>query len=1032
MVDDNTSHQEKNPDRLDTRQWNGGFAHTRRSHLKAIIGGSAVLSGLGSSGSVSAAKGGDDGEEIQVGVTEGTNIAVTASPDGESIIIDHQGILFRLPREGGHAEQLTDVELEPAYPDYAPDGNRIVFQAYATGNYDLWTMAPDGSDVRQLTEGFYDDREPEWSPDGGKIAFASDRGENYNIWTLDVATNDLQQWTENDASNYEPTWSADGAEIAYVTDNAIKAVSQDGDTRTVVSAEEGERFHAPSWGPENEDIAYVRVTGEEGAGQADLMIGEEQVTDGEDVFVLPPEWLSANELMYTADGCIRVLELESDESSNVPFNVTFNLPVLDYERKSHDFDSKDPREVQGIDTPTLSPDGEHIAFVALNDLWVMKIGSPPYRITDNEFLQADPAWSPDGRYLAYSSDKAGTTDLWVHDMLTEVDRQVTSLDNEAAVSAAWSPDGSTMAFQNQDGAVFTIEVNIGDVGEEVETGEVRQLSDPLTFPSLLTWGGEGNTLAMAALHPINDRFGNGLNQILTIDVETKEKNYYPPGGKFDSISTRRTEGPVWSPDGRWMAFVVKSTLRVMPVNEAGEPTGPAEQITSEATDAPTWSGDSEWLLYLNNGQLKKVKRDGSETQEVPFPLKYHVDHPAGRTLIHAGRLWDGTSPDVHEDVTIEVVNNRIRNIDLDGDPPDEPHVDASDLTVIPGLWDSHVHRTYDERFAGDRKGRVNLAYGVTSTGSTADQAYQAIENSEAIKSGERVGPRFFVCGELLDGSRVSWPLNRPTTSIEQIPLEMSRAIELDYDFAKAYIRTNARRMRKIAEIAHEEMGVPTGSHNLAPGAFVGEDGITHLDPGSRFGFSRTESVTSQAYDDVKKIHAEGDRWLMTTFFTSEFILADDIADDPRTQLFPPWTREELRNDVRDNTEVPSDPDCTTEVCRDVAQAKEVFDSGTLVLTGSDAPLDYTGLGVHSQLRPLAEYGFSPYEALLTATKSPAEYLGVEEDLGTLESGKLADMVFVEGNPLENIEDAIQVQMTMQGGELFTIEDLVEPFSSEDQ
>lgn len=182
---------------------------------------------------------------------------------------------------------------------------------------------------------------------------------------------------------------------------------------------------------------------------------------------------------------------------------------------------------------------------------------------------------------------------------------------------------------------------------------------------------------------------------------------------------------------------------------------------------------------------------------------------------------------------------------------------------------------------------------------------------------------------------------------------------------------------------------------------------------------------------------------MTTVFTSEFILANDVENDPRLQLFLPWesidtpgptglsAREDLRADVTDNTEFPSDPECNTSLCRNVTTFKDIHDEGGVVLTGTDMPLDYVGVGVHGNLRPLAAYGFSPYEALLTATRFPAEYVGVDDDLGTLEPGKLADMVFVEGNPLERIEDAIEVRMTMKNGELFTLQDLVEPFSSKD-
>lgn len=1015
---------------------------TRRTLLRAS--GAATGAAMLGVGSVKGHSGGDDEDTVdieaeRVTVTEGTNIAPTSSPDGESIVVDLHGILFRLPREGGHAEPLTDVELEPARPDYAPDGDRIAFQAYADGNFDIWTMAPDGSSLRQVTDDFWDDREPKWSPDGSQIAFSSDRGGEYDIWTVDVSTGDLQQWTDNSTENYEPTWSPDGTEIAYVTSagdyadttgpaETIEVVDEDGNTRTQITAESGETLHSPSWSPDGENIAYVRKRDSaEDAGEIDLMVSEEQVTSGEDVFIFTPDWLSADELLYSADGDIRVLELESDTKSDVPFTAAFDLPDVEYEHKSYDFDDSSAREVQGVLTPTLSPDGEHVAFVALNDLWVMRVGRSPRRVTDDSAYQVDPAWSSDGRYLAYSSDKNGTQDLYVYDMQTGSERRVTSREG-AVVSAAWSPDESTIAFQNQDGATFTIEVDIGD---NVKTGEVREVMGELFSPGRPTWSADGTTLAMAALNPYSERFREGTSQILTVDVETGDTNYHPPGGEFESIATRGNDGPVWSPDGRWMAFVVDSTLRVMPVTEDGEPDGSAEQITSEATDAPTWSSDSQWLLYLNNGQLKKVSRDGSETQEIPVRLTYHVDQPADRTVIHVGKLWDGTSPAVHENVTIEVVNNRIQSVTPDSQPPSEPHVDASDLTVIPGLWDNHVHQTTSARFFGDRQGRINLAYGVTSVLSRGDLVYRAIEGRESLQSGDRIGPRFFASGELMDGSRIYYNSMRTITSTEQIPLEMSRANELDYDFVKTYVRLQASLMAEITEVAHEELGVPVESHYLAPGAFVGQDGTTHLSATQRLGYARTESATSQTYDDIISLYGQGERAVTTTFFTSDFLLADEIEDDTRTQLFPPWERENLRSDVADNTEFPSDPDCTTTACRHATTFKKISDCGGIVLTGTDAPLVYFGLGVHGNLRPLVEYAFSPYEALLTATRLPAEHLGVEDDLGTLEPGKLADMVFVEGNPLEQIEDAMQVKMTMTNGDLYTIQDLVKPFEETD-
>ena len=1015
-----------------------GFEYTRRDHLKGILGGSAAVAGFTSIGSATAESGETRTEEVAV--SEGTNIALTASPDGESIVMDLHGFLFRLPREGGDAERLTNVELEPARPDYGPNGERIAFQSYADGNFDIWTMASDGSDIQQVTSGFWDDREPQWSPDGKHIAFSSDRGEQYDIWTVDVTTGDLQQWTDDSHENFEPTWSPDGTEIAYIADPSqgdgeatddspveIQAVDGTGDTRTLATAEAGESFTSPSWSPDGENIAYVRTTThEDRVVTIDLMVSGERMTTGEDVFVFTPHWLTSDELLYTADGAIQRLEIESDETTEVPFTATFDLPTVDYEHKSYEFDERSAQNVQGILTPSLSPDGEHLTFIALNDLWVMRLGNSPRQITDNPFYQADPAWSPDSRYVVYSSDETGVQELYVHDIQTGTDQRLTSRD-DAAIGASWSPDGSKIAFQNQNGATFTIEVDTS--GDEVETGDVREVMGELYHPSRPTWSKDSDVLAMAALKTYSNRFREGTSQILTVDLETGEEKYHPPGDEFDSISTRDHDGPVWSPNGRWMAFVVESTLRVMPVDETGVPTDPATQITDEATDAPTWCGDSEWLLYLNNGRLKKVRRDGSKMREIPVHLTYRPEHPTGRTVIFAGKMWDATGSGVQEDVTIEVVNNRIQSITADTQPPNGPYVDASELTVIPGLWDTHVHQTYAARFFGDRQGRVNLAYGITSTVSAGDYVYRAIEEREALRSGNRLGPRFFATGEAFDGSRV-YSITRPITSLEQIPLEMTRARELDFDYLKTYVRLNGERMAELAEYAHEEFGVPTGSHSFSPGIFVGQDGTTHLSGTQRLGYARTESETIQTYNDVLELYGQGERSVHTTLFNSDFILADELADDPRMQLFPAWKREELRNDVEDNSGFPSDPECETAVCRYATTFKDISDAGGQVLLGTDAPFDYVGTSIHGNLRPLVKVGgFSPSEALSTATRLPAEHQGVDEDLGTLESGKLADMVFVEGNPLERIEDAMQVKMTMKNGELFTIDDLVGSFSS---
>ena len=152
-------------------------------------------------------------------LSEGTNIAVTVSPDRKALVFAMHGTLWALPIGGGQARALTDPLLDPARPDWSPRGDRVAFESYFGGAFHIWTMKPDGSDVRRLTAGHGDDREPRFSPDGTKIAFSSDRAfqGTYDIWVADVAGGKLTRRTSGPEDAYEPAWSPDGSEIAYVS-----------------------------------------------------------------------------------------------------------------------------------------------------------------------------------------------------------------------------------------------------------------------------------------------------------------------------------------------------------------------------------------------------------------------------------------------------------------------------------------------------------------------------------------------------------------------------------------------------------------------------------------------------------------------------------------------------------------------------------------------------------------------------------------------------------------------------------------------
>ena len=977
-----------------------------------------------------------------VTVTEGTNIAATVSPDGRTIVVDLQGSLWAIPFKGGTARRLTDPLLEPARPDYSPKGDAIAFQAYRGGTFHIWTMKPDGSGLHQVTDGHGDDREPRFSPDGTKIAFASDRAfqGSYDIWVVDVAGGKLTRWTSSPNDEYEPAWSPDGSEIAFVSGagaigTTIQAVNASGANRTLVTAPAGAHVDSPSWSSDGKRIAYTQFE----QGQSRLMIDGAQAGEGHDVFPFYASWLPGDRVLYTGNGKIRVTTIDGAKTQDIPFQATFALNRPPYQHKRFDLDSNSPRQVKGIVSPALSPDGKRIVFEALNQLWVMDIGGKPQQLTSDKYYKEDPAWSPDGKRIAYSSDKAGTEDIYVFDLATKTEKRVTTAADSAEVSPAWSPDGRMLAFQDQSGATYVL-----DSG----TGQKRRIIPAMFAPSKPSWSANGKTIAISALKPYTRRFREGTSQILTADVATGALTYSEPA-PFLSLSTRGEDGPIYSRDGSAMAYVMQSVLWIRPVDKNGIPAGPGKQINQEVTDAPTWSGDSKRLLYLSNGKLRMISADGSNISTVQLDLNWSYQDTSERTLIHAGRLWDGRGSAVQTNVDIVIANHRIQSVQPHRDeahrsvPQDRSRfVDASNLTVIPGLWEAHTHEWISGKFYGDRLGRLWLAYGITELQSQGDPVYRAVETREAFGSGERVGPRFFASGEAIDGERVYYNFMRPTYTAAQLELELSRALALDYDLVKTYVRLPHALQEQAVKFSHEKMGVVTASHYMLPGMAYGMDGMTHVSATARLGFAYTRSAGGVSYQDMRALYEATGMFVISTTFASSPLYAEDpqMVDDRRLlALNTPWEQAGLRG-KRDQAlgkqAVPElirrrigDPVVMLEsLKKEEDTVASLLRGGGIVLAGTDSPLDNVATALHLNLRAQVKYGLEPWQAMQTATLLPAKAFGVANDLGTIEPGKLADLVLVAGDPLRDIKDAANVQSVMKNGRLYSVQDLIGPFA----
>jgi Tol biopolymer transport system component len=981
------------------------------------------------------------GGSKQVTVREGTSMAVAASPDGSTLAIDLQGTIWTLPAVGGAARAITDGFDDARQPSWSPDGRVIAFQGYRDGSYDIWAVDASGANQRKITDGAYDDREPVWSHDGTRIAFSSDRDPNgnYDIWTVDVRTGGVRQVTKNAANDYMPSWSPDDAELAFISsrdgEQAVWAMTLASGAERMISPT-GTRADAPSWGPGGRIIYHAL------AGQSSrLELDGRALTGAENAFPFRAAWVSPGEFYYTADGQIRRRSISSDASRAIEFSATLTVNPAHYTRRVRDVDSRTPRRALGIVRPEISPDGRSVAFAALGDVWLMRIGEKPVNLTKDRFLDTEPAWSPDGTRLDYSSDKGGgLLNLWIRDLGSGEERQLTTLQT-SAMGASWSPDGRRIAFLDVDGLWRRASVAVVDVA----TGAVTHIHASMFGPGSPTWSRDGKRVVVAALEPYSSRFREGTNRILSMSADSAgDDRWFTPAEHF-SIDSRVGAGPAWAPDGSRMAVINDGVLNILTVSPDGKPVGAPKRVTTEMAHAPSWTADSRFVLYQSMTKLRLLDVARGSATDVPLDLSYTPAVPTARYVVHAGALVDGVSATARRDMDIIVEGNRIRGV--------EPHrddahagttvVDASGLTVMPGLIEYHTHLQKD---LGAMHDRAWLAFGITTVRSPGGTPYEAVEDREAVDAGVRVGPRVFATGYLLEWERTYYKMAVAIASPRHLELELERARALQHDLIKSYVRMPDIGQRRIIEFAHS-IGVPTSSHEIYPSTLVGVDGVEHTTGTSRRGYSPKAATLGRSYADVAAIIGGAELTFTPTLTLSATWLrrmtdADTtLRTDPRFALLPPWMSAAVTGvgaaapgggrgggrggrgggggggGGRGGGGAGADTDGAGAAGEMIMGLRR---TGAHIVAGTDTP---NPANLHAELMAYVAAGMTPYEALRTATVTPAMALGL--DAGSIETGKLADMVVVEGNPLEGIANARRVRWVIANGRVVSIAELIQ-------
>lgn len=952
--------------------------------------------------------------DVTVELHEGTNMAASPSPDGTKIVFSAQGALWVIPIAGGNATRITPWTMEPTAPVWSPDGKTIVFQNYTgEGNYHLWSIAPNGADAKELTSGPQDDREPAWSPDGSTLVFSSDRSNDgqFKIWSLSLASGTLRQVTSGPGAESNPMVSPDGRQVVFADTANLYTVPLAGGARTLVGP-----GIAPNYTPSGTAMVFQTP-------ERTLTVGGANVSGAEDVFTFPVRWLPDGRFLYTTDGKIRIRNAAGANPTDVPFSaqLTVRRPVLTTPKR-RGFDDLGSQAVKGISSPVLSPDGQSVAFVALNDVWAMKIGEAPVRLTNDKDRDGSPQWTPDGSAVYFSSERGNAGALAIDrvNVATKARTRLGAIAAKSMVTPMMSPDGARIAYTTGSG-----QLEIWNVAAKTADVVIAQVGSQISTPY---WTPDGSKIVLVDNERINNRFREGYNKLRVIDVGAKTGRFHAVAAAPQHIADREEGAAALSPDGTQVAFIMDAVLHVIPLNPDGSPAGPAKAITTAAADLPSWGGDSRTILYKSANQLRMVQADGSNDREVPVTLSWQQAVGPATTIVRAGTLWDGKSASVQTDMDIVIQGNRITQVRphvAGSEATADRYVDATGLTVMPGLWDPHVHPL--TLYQGGQFGQVSalmLAYGITSVQSVAGPLHQSVEIREALEAGNLFGPRMFISPPLWEGNRSFYSFARSLRTPAIADLEIAKARAMGTDYMKSYVRAPIPIMQKIAQAALD-YGVPTGTHMLAPGAAAGLGGTTHLSATQRMGYGWSKSVGGFSYQDAVDMHAKTDFHVVDTLFSSLALVGQDpslIAGERMSLLVPPNFVAGLQA-----TASPT-PAQVALVKKDADQSAKVAAAGGLLAIGTDSPLVAPGIALHTNLRG-SGLATTNLQALQNVTINAARMSYLDRDLGTVEVGKLADLNIVSGNPLDDLKAAANVRYVVKNGITMSLEDILAPFKT---
>lgn len=1005
-----------------------------------------------------------DMREVAINVDEGTWMNLDVSPDGRTIAFDLLGDIYTMPIAGGGATPIAEGMGWDMQPRWSPDGGKIAFTSDAGGGDNIWIMDADGSDKRQVTkESFRLLNNPTWSPDGRFIAarkhFTTQRSLGVGeIWLYHVSGGDGVQLVERPSEAHqkelgEPIYSADGQYIYYsqnITPGSTFIYAQDsntdlfninryeiatGEIETAASGAGGSVRPAPS--PDGRQLAFVRrermqsklylknlETGEERAIYDDLDRDLQEIWAVHGVYP-NMAWLpNSRDLVFWAGGKIRRINTATGASSVIPFSVN-NMRTVSEAPRPDVAVAPDNFRTKMVKFASVSPNGRTVVYESLGKLYVKPVaGGRAKRLTrqSNDF-EVFPSWSRDGRRIAYVS--------WNDQTLGAIRTVSASGGTGRAVTSEpghyraprFSPDGRTIVFEKNTGGGL-----VDDVYSEAP-GVYR-------IPAS---GGAAVRIANAGARPhfgaANDRIfltrtEGDTGKLVSVNVDGADERLHASG---DFVLEYQV-----APMGDALAFRENYNVYAMPMTDgpqkiaAGHKASsvPVMRASKHAGDYMNWAnGALHWSMgpTLYSAQLDALlpsaptgeDEDGYAAPETGVDLSMEIaaDKPAGVIALTGAKIvtMADDAGGVIENGTIVIRENRIAAVGADVDVPGGATIiDVAGKTIIPGLIDAHAHGPYGTADIVPQQNwsvMAHLALGVTTVHDPSHIASHVFAASEYQRAGVILGPRIYSTGEIVYGAKAPGfyaIVNSYDDALDHVRRLKSEGAHSIKNYNQP--RRDQRQQVIAAGLAENIAVVAEGGSLFQMDMGLVQDGITSIEhnmPQEHF------------YEDVLALFSGSDAAYTPTLA----VAFGGMGGDPYwRQVTNVWEHPILAahapprllqaSSVRG--ERAPEEDYFEQIA--AREAKKLAARGVPVSIGAHG--QQQGLAAHWELWSFARGGMSPLEALKTGTVWPAAHLGFADDIGSLEEGKLADLVILNADPLQNIRNSDKIDKVMLNGRLY--------------